>query len=166
MVLRSWRELLRWPARRALPARALTDRDFGKELEALNLKPPHAVSVRDGERTASSLSDLGSIYAGARNPASHLAVKTSSMRLAAINGTGSKDIRSPRSRLEWCAGSADLDKPRPVPFGKPVIKRRRKEKSRLAVERAKIAHPGHPGLRINSAMIPGSSYHPLSPTGC
>ena len=56
----------------------------------------------------SSLSDLGSIYAGEVNSAAHLAVKSSSRRLAAINGTGSKDMRSPQSRLEWCAGSAQL----------------------------------------------------------
>src|ERR1700730_14831782 len=56
--------------------------------------------------TSSSLSDLGSIYAGEVNSAAHLAVKSSSRRLAAMNGTGSKDIRSPQSRLEWCAGSA------------------------------------------------------------
>jgi hypothetical protein len=47
---------------------------------------------RDATDVASSLSDLVSIYAGEVNSAAHLAVKSFSRRLAAINGTGSKDM--------------------------------------------------------------------------
>ena len=58
------------------------------------------------------------------------------------------------------------NKPRQVLLGKPFIERRRKQKSRLAIKLAEIAHRWASRRRINCATIRRVAYNPLSPTGC